>query len=247
MTCLQYAYLQEDSIYNYKERAKTQGSELEMVLEFLRESPPISERLSQKYETAVLIEPHFASGYPDILFVQYDSSAFLDWTEGRERLSQDDLKLFAYVLSHHPSRVETISNRIGFSLGEIEASLNLLAACGLVEQDGNVWRSEKKNSFFGIKRIISIEAKINRIRDVLHQALYNKLFSTETYILTNSKSPSDSTLEDCKKFGIGILSNSGFSLCLKASREKMPINYTTLQINEWLSSFMNKGASHGSF
>lgn len=224
-------------------RRATRGPELDMVHAFLDSSVAYSSLLGDGEEFILFLEPEIDSGFPDIVLVKFDSSRLGQWAPLRNTLDISDLKLLADVSVHKPSRCETISSRTGFSRADIDVSLELLASCGLVEKRGESWKAASRSDFFAIERIVSIEAKIGDVRAAARQALLNRRFSSESYILLDSSSLQKSSLSLCRSYGIGAIVAAGAAIQLPAPHVDVPINHVTLQFNEWVCNILSGKAA----
>lgn len=223
-----------------KLRKQTEGPEIEMVRGFLEDSPIFGEILASSFETALFIEPRIDSGFPDLVVVSYEASLLESWEPLRNTLSVPDLKIYSDVINHRPSKSETISRRTGFTKKQVELSLELLQACNLVCAANKTWKCVASRPL-GLKDIVSIEAKTSSVSVAVRQAMMNKRFATESYILVQSNRASSQSVERCELLGLGILSDRGNSLQLKARAYTLPINHVTLQFNEWVAGYLNEG------
>lgn len=231
------------SFTHIKSRKATKGPELDMVRAFLGNSPVCSS-MSARGNYAMFLEPEIDSGFPDLVLVQFNSASLEKRLPLRNTLGTTDLKILADICTHRPSKDTTICSRTGFSPADTNVSLELLASCNLIEMRGCTWKAAKLADFFAIKSIISIEAKIGNVSAAAHQALLNKRFSSESYILLDSASISKNTFDICRRYEIGAIINGGKTVKIPAPCAKVPINHVSLQFNEWIGSKLAEGRPH---
>ena len=100
---------------------------------------------------------------------------------------------------------------------------------------GNYVRKREIKSFFKIKKIVSIEAKIGKWHDVIDQSYTNQWFSSESYVLLNSL-PTAQCEITCKKDGTGILNfqNKKYQIVVESAHRDLPVSYVSLLFNEWI-------------
>ena len=87
-----------------------------------------------------------------------------------------------------------------------------------------------------------MEAKISKWNEVLHQALLNKNFSSESSVLSKIKGdPKDEVCRTFNEFGIGIYlyNDIKFSRRTEPKYYDIPINHNSLLLNEWVGRILN--------
>lgn len=149
----------------------------------------------------IVYEPSVDSGYPDLVVLRYTQTFMKHWDDTRCKLGNTDLKVLSFLLSNHAS-TEGIAKTLGFSAKAIDASISRLAESSLVFKEGNEWRSYKRDRVFGIKEIVSHEAKMQSASCVHRQAVMNKRFSSSSYAILFSKRPTTTTKSLFAKTGI---------------------------------------------
>jgi hypothetical protein len=194
-----------------------------------------------KSDVAVFVEPKIDSGYPDIVIVYYNDNYMMHWTQERNRLSDDDLKILALVFKASKCTVDEIATTFGFSHQRALKSIELLADCGILQQQGKRWKTTNKSSFFGIKRVVAIEAKIGNAKKALPQAIMNTRFSTQSYSLIDITNPAQKTISEYKSLGIGIIAGDKYSTVLESAQRKLPVSCTTLKFNDWIGRQIARG------
>ena len=228
---------------NYVARTSTTGKEFDMVIRYI-------DYLIEKYEkfkrkrAAIFIEPQLDTGYPDIVIAEFNSSPQLPWNPIRNSLSATDIKILFYIQMHGISKTCDIQKILGFSKESLKKSLLKLRNCGLVYLSSQFTyvRPVSLKSYCRVNKVISIEAKIDKWNEAIRQAGNNIWFSTESYILMNKASCSDSIKRACYEQGIGIiLVNGKIETTLESKCRKFPVSYASLQFNEWILRYINMG------
>jgi hypothetical protein len=82
-------------------RNATIGEEYAMVEQFIDYYCSKFTNDNKKHNLAVFVEPRIGSGFPDVVFAAYRPSILDSWTNEREKLRVDDLKLLSF-LCHTP-------------------------------------------------------------------------------------------------------------------------------------------------
>ena len=98
---------------------------------------------------------------------------------------------------------------------------------------------------YGIRKIKAIEAKISDWNNVFQQALMNRLFASESYVLTPVSKPSTPIFEHAKQNGIGIFSlpqGEKFKTKWKPKLTSgLPVSYASWLFNEWIGRRLAQG------
>ncbi len=234
-----YLYLEKDASIALNRRTLTKGPELEMVREFM---DPMCLKRSLRLRsgsTAVFLEPAIDSGYPDLVVAVYDGSILNSWCDQRSGLSDGDLRVLSLAARYRSVTHDKIENVLGFPPLAVAESLETLAAAGMLIKNERSWSVSPRSSFFGLKRLIAVEAKMGNARSAMHQALYNKRFASEVYIMTPSSRMSIPIRKLGEEWGVGILIDSGAKAALPAARIKVPFNHVSLKFNEWIGRKLN--------
>lgn len=217
-------------------RTITKGNEYDMVYRYIKHIMEKYENLKDKH-IAIFVEPLIDTGYPDIVIVEYYVSRNLLFNENRLKLSIQELKLLFHIQKNKNTSLLEIERLLGFPLDEVKKSVLKLESCDLVHvsKKGNYVRNIPINSYSRIKKIISIEAKLDKWSEAIKQAERNTRFATESYILMNKGCCSNSILSKCKELGIGIiLVNGAIQTKLKSEKRSFPVSFTSLVFNEWI-------------
>ena len=107
-----------------------------------------------------------------------------------------------------------------------------------LSKNGTSVRNKALSKYCPIKRIIAIEAKLDKWNEVIAQAEHNIWFSTDSYVLLNREKCNTTVLDRCKAKGIGvILVNGSTRTVLKSATRHFPVSYASLQFNEWLCRY----------
>ena len=226
---------------NYVARTSTSGKEFDMVTNYVDSLIKKYEKLKRK-KAAIFIEPQLDTGYPDIVVVEYSSRPELEWVTLRNSLSSADMKILFYIQTHGRCKLCDLESKLGFSKEAIQKAVLKLSKCGLIYSytKSNSVRAVQLKSYCRISKIISIEAKIDKWSEAIRQAGNNIWFSTESYVLMNKDSCSDSIQAVCREQGLGIiLVNGTTKTILSSSRRHFPVSYASLQFNEWILRYLN--------
>ena len=92
------------------------------------------------------------------------------------------------------------------------------------------------SEFFGVKKLIAVEAKMNNWAEVFNQAWLNQWFASESYVLSPVMRPEEKNLIRSEMLGIGIYvsSHHGIKKIRPSSVNPMPSCYASLLFNEWI-------------
>lgn len=196
-------------------------------------------------DIAVFLEPSLDSGYPDLVIAVYANDFLHRWNEQRFNVDDRSLKVLACLMDNGAQTVNALSEYSGFSEKQLIRSLEKLHDAGLAKMiSGKKWRTENRSQFFGIKKLIAIEAKIDDSAQAIRQAFCNRRFASESYVLLASKAPAESTVDRCKELGIGLFSGKSHRRILKAKNTAVSTNYITLKFNEWIGRSLAKEVDH---
>lgn len=196
----------------------------------------------KKKHVAVFLEPQVDTGYPDIVIVEYWGQPREKANNSRIKLSTIDLRILFHVNQQKNVSVEGLRDLLGFTDIEIRKSLLRLADSQLIHlsKSKHHARNRSLNAFNRVKRIIAIEAKIDKWGEAIQQAEKNAWFSTDSFVLLNKEKCSESIIQKCKAKGLGIiLVNGQIKVALKGEHRNHPISYTSLLFNEWIYRITN--------
>lgn len=220
----------------YISRTSTKGQEYNMVRNYIKCILGKYANLKNKH-IAIFVEPQIDTGYPDIVIIEYYHSDKLILNEHRLKLSIQDLKILFHIQKNKNVSLKDLESILGFHVSEIKKSISRLEASKLihVSKGRNNYRNIPLSSYSRIKKIISIEAKLDKWSEAIKQAEKNLWFSTESYILMNKECCSRTMLSRCEELGIGIiLQNGKMETKLKGSKRDFPVSFTSLLFSEWI-------------
>jgi hypothetical protein len=230
-------------------RKPTLGPELKLVDKFVQ---TIIQQFSQQgnnLELAIFAEPSLLSGYPDIVLAYYKPENYLNWSQARLSLKDEELKVLHHLSSQNVGQSETtLVQNLGYPRKKLSEILYRLHSSEMLHYNDNLWLSKNTNQLFGITDLIAVEAKINNWQSVLAQAQQNRWFASQSYILTPNFHLPIKNIEQAKRFGVGIYAQSPTNVCqelLGAKKELLPRCYTSWLFNEWIGrKIASKGVLH---
>jgi len=223
----------------YFARTATKGPEYDMVTCYIKQLCKKYRKLKKKH-VMIFVEPQLDSGYPDIVVVEYYDHCRDLWNHHRTKISNVDLKILMHIQLCNSVSAHELSRVLGFSIAEINRSLNLLSQCRLIHfsKTKEYARKISLQKWCLIKKIIAIEVKVNKWSEVLLQAEHNVWFATDSYIMLNKSICNPHIYDLCMKAGIGIfLVNGKTQHCLKSEHREYPVSYASLQFNEWIQRY----------
>jgi predicted transcriptional regulator len=227
---------------NIKFRTTTLGLELKLVEEFVDYKIERFEKRKTNNKLVILSEPQIESSFPDIIFAEYDERNFENWNESRKYLDDQDLKILYHLYNMNGLDAKDIVRQLGVTYSALMRSVEKLIDSDLIERKNKLWNVVNKEDFFAIKKIETVEAKINQWDSALKQAIQNTRFSSECYVLSNPKGEiSLKTIERFNEFGIGVYlkENNEFKKISKAKKNDIPNSYTSLKIGELIGRTVN--------
>ncbi len=225
----------------YISRTSTQGKEYLLVQDFISFMNDKYKKYRNK-KAMIFIEPQLETGFPDIVIAEYYSLPPNCWNDARGDLNTTDLKILCFIQNNAELTIEKISRTLGFPKDITEESVQRLKKAKMIHlyKNGKVLKVPLE-TYCRIKKIISIEAKINKWSEAIRQANNNTWFSTESYVLLNKDSYSKKVSDTCEQYGLGIILLNG---ALKKAKESVyrsfPVSFASLQFNEWLIRYYHK-------
>jgi hypothetical protein len=181
-------------------------------------------------------EPSLASGFPDMVIVEYDPHVFEYWPHSRFSLRPTDLKVLHHIHHVKGADSEDIQMLLGMQTKSLLQTLERLVDAGLIIKHSHEWIPVCLKRVFGIKRLIAIEAKMHNLANALQQAAANKWFASETYIVSPVQEPTVKLLHQSEIFGTGIYScnRNGIHLLRSSLQMPLPSSYASWLFNEWV-------------
>ena len=216
-------------------RSATEGEELELVKEFIDYYICTFLKNNKVNNLAVFVEPKVASGFPDIVFASYSARILDDWSDEREKLNTNDLKVLSHlILSEGCTGADLI---MGLKLCEkaVLQALEKLLDSKMIWRSQGLWKPVNMKKVYHIKKLVSVEAKMADMKKVAQQSLINTWFSSQSYALVSTAKPQTSTIKSFEKQGTGLYcKQKGFKKVVEAKKLKLPSSYQSLQFNEWI-------------
>ncbi len=222
-------------------RPITYGEEFEMVQQFIDYKKNSFKEKSNK-QLAIFIETKINDAYPDVIFAEYDPFKYENWNQSRNKLSTPDLKLLHYLYMNKGVTSQKIVSDLSIHYKTLLQSLEALMDAGLIIRSNEVWDIRERDNLFGVNKIEAVEAKISKWDSVMQQAIINKSFASESFVLSKCKrEPNDDIVKRISSFGIGIylFDNSNFSRIARAKRNRFPSNYNSVYLNECIGKILN--------
>ncbi|KUO60317.1 MAG: hypothetical protein APF84_04275 [Gracilibacter sp. BRH_c7a] len=222
-----------------KTRKITKGIEFDLVKAFIDYKKDVF-RFSNINKLAIFIEPKIDNSYPDIVFVSYNPENYNNWNNIRKELSIIDYKILYHIFQNKEINANEITKQLGVTWKDTMLAVEKLYDCKFITRKNEFWRTKNKD-VFSIRNIEAVEAKINKLDQVFQQALINKNFASESYVLSNlDKGITGDKLNKFTKFGIGIytFNRNRFRRVNKSSKAYMPVSYSSIYFNEWLGKIL---------
>lgn len=226
---------------NIKFRTKTEGPELNLVYNYI---DIVSSTFKHRTNNlAIFIEPLVDTTYPDIVFVEYSPKYIDKWNNSRNKLEKNDIKLLSIIKQFESISSTSLHNRTKIEYKNLLLSLEKLIDSDLIHRKNEKWIIKPMKEIFHTKKIISVEAKINQLDNLLQQADINNWFSSESYALSSVKNPQKKTIEKFIDYGVGLYSMSDNKIqeLTKAKKQAIPNNYASWMFNEWLGRYITQG------
>lgn len=208
-------------------RRTRDGPEQELVDWFLDQGgvqPRHGERIT------LFREPRLPSGFPDLVAVVWKESVASKWNYARRDLAAIDLRVMHHLTISGPTTLPQL--RLLFR-AQGEKSVDLLHASRMVRYRNGQWSALPLSGVFAAKRIVAIEAKVNKWRAALDQAFLNTWFTPESYILIPSLPRRTSLLELALQRGIGVLWKEPGAWKTVPQQTRVPRSYVSWLLNEW--------------
>ena len=217
-------------------RHVTQGEEFKLVQDFIDYYIHMFLQNNKKNNLAVFIEPKIASGFPDIVFASYSTKILDNWSDKREKLTINELKVMAHLIMSDGCTGRELMSILKLSEKvTIQAIENLLDAKMIQRLDGK-WRPVNMKKIYNIKKLISIEAKMTDMKKVAEQSLINTWFASQSYALISIPNPQNNTIRNFQKQGTGLYcKRKRFEKIVEAQKLRLP-SYISLQFNEWIGN-----------
>lgn len=222
-------------------RPITYGEEFDMVQQFIDYKKNSFKEQSNK-QLAIFIETKINDAYPDVIFAEYDPFKYENWNHSRSKLSTPDLKLLHYLYVHKNATSQKIVSDLSIHYKTLLQSLEALIDARLIVRSNECWSILDRENLFGVNKIEAVEAKISKWDAVMQQAILNKAFASESFVLSKCKrEPNNDIVKRISSFGIGIylFDDNHFSRVARAKRNRFPSNYNSVYLNECIGKIIN--------
>ena len=223
-------------------RPITEGEEFDMVKEFIDFKKDSFKPTSTK-NLAVFIETKINDAYPDIVFAEYNPCRYEHWSTSRNNLSTADLKILHFMYSKRNVTSQRLIKELSIQYKTLLLSLEALLDAKLIVRKDGYWVIQNRADIFGVKRIEAVEAKIGKWNVAMQQAIINKAFASESFVLSKRKREPDSdVVQRMSTFGIGIYlyDSEQFSCFAPARLNRFPSNYNSIYLNECIGRIINR-------
>jgi hypothetical protein len=211
-------------------RKPTAGPEYDIVLDYIKRQLPSS---PQGQSRTIFLEPNIESVFPDIVAVYWHVDTAMRWSENRAKLTKVDIRMLHYMAL--VKQADDLQLKGSFSK-RVSVSLERLHDADLVSYRSGSWRVKPLSKIFAVRRLITIEAKVNAWQKGLHQAFYNTWFASESYLLISHIPKASRLLDEAERFGIGVVTHGQHlnksAAC--ARKERIPKSYASWLFNEWV-------------
>ena len=223
-------------------RKITLGEEYDLVTSFIEKAIDKQKKKNNNKGVAILVEPEIDFAFPDVVVADYDPNMYKNWTEKRNGLSKSDIRLLYYLINYNVSSATDLFKKIGLNSQKALTTLEKLYDCGLVLRKNGYWCATENANAFGVTNLRVIEAKIGKWDEVITQAVANKRFASESYVLTKLKNqPENRTIMKLtqNQLGLYLYKNEDIKTFLKSPKGKQQCNLPFLWINEVVGRLAN--------
>lgn len=165
-----------------KTRNRKEGPESELITSFLENNNLFK---NSKFHYIFIEEAYAELGVPDILIVAWSKKQKLEWNPKRNNLTRDNIKILHHIAKQQSKGItlESIIRDLGFSKKIVNHTIVKLEKADLIRSRGTKFFIYKLKQNFFLRKIITIEAKINKTKEALLQASLNQNFSSQSYVL----------------------------------------------------------------
>lgn len=232
---------QNDNMIGLKTRKQTKGEELDLVKRFIEYYANKFEAKKTETKLAIFCEPYIESGFPDIVFAEYNEETYANWNDKREKLKTNDLKVLQHIINSKKITSKKIRTQLGLTGdNDLLPILEKLYDADLIVRKNGFYEPKSLDLIYGIKKLEAFEAKINNITTVVEQANINNWFASKTFILSNVNHPTEKTMQKLEKTGVGMYAlDQDFIKLKEAKVHSLPTCYISLLFNEWIGKKVN--------
>lgn len=224
-------------------RAKIEGPETDLLNQFIGQY--VNKLHTVKRDCALFYEPLLPTGYPDLVIVTYTPNKYESWSKARTKLGRLELKVLHHLYFTNETTSSAIEQQLGIESRSLLRIMERLMDASMVRRTRQQWRPKPLSSSYGINNIKTIEAKISDWPSVIDQANANRLFSSESCVLSPVSKPSERIIINARSNGIGIYSmplGKQAKIIQKPIRSNgLPVSYASWLFNEWIGRRLLKG------
>lgn len=219
----------------YPRRRERSGPEARLLRAALSGSLP-SDRGGMR---VLFREPVLATGFPDAVLV-YPHRGRTSHPLFSTRLQRAELQVFHHISGREAICSGELATQLALPRSTLETLLLNLERASLIRRTNQVVAPNRRS--FPAARIVSIEAKLNKWRVALKQAIANTWYASHSCILLPSGAVCPEALEQANEYGIGVWSfDSGRIREEVAPRQfQLPSSYASWMLCSWLGPW--KGA-----
>jgi len=216
-----------------RSRTPTLGPEIEFV-EAAFACPQEAGVWGRQNEPIFFREPALPTGFPDLVGVSLDRQELL-FTPERLRLRGEHLQLLHYIYLTRGTTVPAIADALLWSERSLEGMIRDLELAELVRRSARRVRCAALAEIFVAKRIVAVEAKIDKWEIAIRQAVGNTWFASHSFILLPDRRWTEQVRASAAHFGIGVLTYDGLRtrVRLRAEKRRIPASYGSWLVNEW--------------
>lgn len=200
----------------------------------------------KKQDHLFLTELPLPSGLPDLVIVSMNNKkACTLFTKERRSLTDKEIRLFHLInYLKHPTLYE-LTQYTGKSEKAVLRLVDNLAKCNMVSIVKDNIKAMAVKDNFAASKIIAIEAKISAWRKAIYQAMSNRWFASETYILIPPKRNIDLICYTSRLYGVGVIvkdvrKSNKPCIVEKSSTAKIPASYGSWLVHEKALALINR-------
>lgn len=219
-----------------RRRTPTPGPELDFVEAALASAS--TSGLWRGEEPIFFREPALPTGFPDLVGVVPRREELLFQPE-RLELRGEHLKLLHYIFSARGTTARAAADALLWNEQTLQAMIDELELAALVRRSRHQVRCMALAKVFIAKRIIAIEAKLDKWEDAIRQAVANTWFASHSFVLLPDKRWRPEVRQTAARFRVGVMTYDGshIRVRLRAPRRRIPASYGSWLVNEWTVRF----------
>lgn len=219
--------------HQVKSRTPTPGPELELLEEALQSAQSSSVWPAQD-QPIFFREPALPTGFPDLVGV-FLNQREPEFVPERMRLGSAHLQLLHYVFLTRGTSLSSAAKALLQSGRDIERLVEDLELARLVRRRSNQVRCVALAKIFFARRIVAVEAKMDKWTEAIRQAVTNTWFASHSFVLLPDRRWGTNLESLARRFGIGVLTYDGAHtrMRLRAEKRRLPASYGSWMVNEW--------------